>query len=197
MNNKKRMWNWILTTCIIYVVGIFMLTALTGCGTSEFGRVKGENTTEDCYIQGKQLLCPGGLIFDLTDIGKDTDTDTSCTIQNDSVVCPDGTTLPVSTGITLTATDLPTTNGCYPISNGLFVEVIKGAEFYDVYKHSSCSDYVNGELREICDNNEPAFGSSNFGFGNGGTATMCPYNNLIIYGRVLNSVLTISVLEVL
>lgn len=128
---------------------------------------------------------------------EDTDTNTFCTVVDSTITCPDGSSFTEKNEVDLTKTPLPVASGCYAISHGLYAESIQNGTIFDVYLDSSCSDMVNGELNEVCDNVQPSQGSvGSLGFGEAGNATVCPFENLLIYGEVLEDILTINVLEV-
>lgn len=187
-NNKK-----LLGITVTVIALLFLLSSVTGCDNAEFTFVpEEEEKISHCTVQGNKIICPDGSELDFVD----TDTDTTCTVVNNTITCPDGTNITIEDQIEITKTEL-NLNGCQAISHGLFVEVIRNGEIFDVYTDSSCSDRKNGILNEVCDNVQPSFGNSGqLGFNKPGSSTVCPYENKLIYGHILDNILTISVLEI-
>lgn len=131
---------------------------------------------------------------------EDKDTDTYCTIEGSTISCPDGTTLTVpevEDEISFIITPIAH-NSCTQVSNGLFVESIQNSAIFDVYLDSSCSDRVNGELNEVCDNVETSYGNvGSLGTNKPGAGEVCSYDNLLIFGERQENQLLIKILEVL
>jgi len=74
-------------------------------------------------------------------------------------------------------------DACVKILSGVYVENIRQGIIFDVYMDDSCSDRVNGELNEFCDNVETQFGQSgDIGQGEAGAGDICWVDNNQISG---------------
>ena len=94
-------------------------------------------------------------------------------------------TLELKNVIDISTVNVPA-NSCTQITEQLYVENIKSGLIFDVYTDSRCSDKIQGELFEICDNVEPQYGNSGqLGQNKPGGAEVCMFMNQQITGKKL------------